>query len=96
MIADPERPRYKLHLKVTLADGRILEWEETEGEDAYRLTWPNAVKMASVLGNEVGVAKNTVSRMIEEVESLKTASSVTSLISAACEATAQARNQVLA
>ncbi len=96
VIADPERPRYKLHLKVTLANGRILGWEETEGEDAYRLTWPNAVKMASVLGNEAGVANNTVSRMIEAVESLKTASSVTSLISAACEATAQARNQVLA
>lgn len=96
LIADHERPRYKPHLKVTMANGRILEWEETEGEDAYRLTWSSAVKMAGLLGDEAGIGKDVLTRLIEAVESLKTASSVDSLIRAACEATAQARNKVLA
>ncbi len=90
--ADPGRPRYRPLVGLVLADGRTLEWEETAGDDAYRLTWPEAARMTGVLGAEVGVPEELGLRLVRAVESLEAAPAAGPLVEAALAVAAAARS----
>jgi 2-methylcitrate dehydratase PrpD len=89
--ADPARPRYRPRLAATLADGRRLEWEEPDGEDADRLTWPAAVEMAERLGAEAGLPPGAVRRLVDAVAGLEAAPGLDRILEAATAAAALAR-----
>ena len=88
VVADPARARYRPVLGLALADGRVLEWEEAAGEDAYRLTWAEATRMTDVLGAEVGLSPDLGRDLVEAVGALEAAPGVDPVIEAACAATA--------
>ncbi len=91
VVADAERARYRPRLMAWLQDGRRLEWEEAEGDGAYRLTWDAAVRMARVLGEEVGVPPALTGRLVEAVERLDGAPGVGPLVEAISAAARAAR-----
>lgn len=87
---DQTRPRYRPLLALTLDDGRTLEWEETAGEDAYRLMWPEAVGMTEALAAEAGVPAEVSLRLVRAAGALESAASPRALVEAACAAAAAA------
>lgn len=95
MIADPQRRRYHPRLEARLADGRSLAWEETRGEEAYRLDWASAGAMAAELGAEAGTPTVETARLIAAVDALPAAGAVAPLIDHACAIAARA-HQALA
>ena len=84
--SDEACARYQPALEVFLADGRILEWAESDPVHAYDLTWPAAVEMTHALCEEVGVAREAAERLVDEVGGLADASSIRALVDAACAA----------
>ena len=84
VIADESRRRYEPTIKVAFADGRTLEWEETEGEDAYDLTWASAVDAAGRLANEAGIPASAVAPLIDTVAAVDNALSTTALMDSVC------------
>jgi 2-methylcitrate dehydratase PrpD len=83
VVADAGRPRYRPVLVLTLADGRVLEWEESAGEDAYRLTWAEAARMTVVLGDEVGLPRRLGQALVDAVRDTEAAPDLGRLIEAA-------------
>lgn len=74
VVADEARPRYKPLLRVTLEDGRILEWEDDAGESTYNLTWEVAVSMTQGLFAEAGVPGSKADELagiVREIDSMK-------------------------
>lgn len=89
VVSDGARPRYRPGLSLELSDGRRLEWEETEGDDAYRLTWAEAVRMTCALAAEAGVSEASSVRLVRAVEALGPAGTPGDLVDAARRATAE-------
>jgi 2-methylcitrate dehydratase PrpD len=85
LIADPARRRYEPIVEVTLDGGATLGWEESEGREAYLLTWQRAHAMAASLLDEVGAGTAT-QRLVETVAGLASARSVSPVVDAAIEA----------
>lgn len=80
VIADQSRARYSPRLEVQLADGKLLQWEEREREDAYRLDWEAACRMTGALTAEVGVSPAHAEKLIAAIVGLHAAPSVDSVI----------------
>ncbi len=86
VVADPARQRYRPILRLALDDGRALAWEETAGDDAYRLGFADAVRMTGTLTAEVGVPSDLTARLVQAAASLGTATTPRALVEAACAA----------
>jgi len=84
ILSDESRARYEPSIKVTLADGRTLEWKEVEGKDAYELTWPSAVDAAGRLAEESGILANKLAPLIHAVSAIDDASSIKPLMDLVC------------
>ena len=93
--SDEACARYQPALEVFLADGRILEWAESDPVHAYDLTWPAAVEMTHALCEEVGVDRAAAERLVDEVGGLADASSIRPLVDAACAAAGAAARRRL-
>jgi 2-methylcitrate dehydratase PrpD len=91
VISDASRRRYEPHLRVVTESGAVLEWEDTAGQDSYRISWDAAVMMTRQLTEEVGVPAALADALIERVEQVERASSVQPIIDAVCAATSQAK-----
>ena len=82
VLADPSRARYSPRLDVQLADGKLLQWEEREREDAYLLDWEAARRMTFALTAEVGVAQAHAEKLIAAILELQAAPNVDALVGA--------------
>lgn len=80
VIADRSRARYEPAIRVVLADGQTLEWEEAEGEGAYNLTWANAVDGAGRLAEEAGIPASALAALIDAVATVEDAPSIKPLM----------------
>jgi triphosphoribosyl-dephospho-CoA synthetase len=80
VIADDSRDRYEPAIRVALADGRILEWKEAEGEGAYDLTWESAVDGAGRLAEEAGIPASALAALIDAVATVEDAPSIKPLM----------------
>ncbi len=76
VVADESRDRYEPAIRVVLADGRTLEWEEAEGEGAYNLTWASAVDGAGRLADESGIPVSALAPLIDAVATVEGAPSI--------------------
>lgn len=74
VVADESRDRYEPAIRVVLADGRTLEWEE--GEGAYNLTWASAVDGAGRLADEAGIPVSALAPLIDAVATVEGAPSI--------------------
>ncbi len=88
--SDASRRRYEPQLRVVTEDGAVLEWQDTAGQDSYRITWDAAVKMTHQLTEEVRVPAAIAGNLIDCVEQVERASSVKPIIDAVCAATSVA------
>jgi 2-methylcitrate dehydratase PrpD len=95
VVSDTSRARYSPRLVVTLDDQTVLEWEETEGANPYRLTWDAAMQMNLELCAEAGVAERKAQALAAAVSELDRAPNVRRLVSAAADCAAEARLRVL-
>jgi 2-methylcitrate dehydratase PrpD len=84
--ADAGRPRYRPRLEVVTGDGRLAAWEETEGEDAYRLDWQAAAAMARSIAGETNMPPGLIDNLIGIVSDIEQAKSIGSLVAAAAAA----------
>ena len=84
ILSDESRARYEPAIKVALADGRTLEWEEVEGKDAYELTWASAVDAAGRLAEESGISANRLAPLIHAVSTIDDAPSIKPLMDLVC------------
>ncbi len=84
ILSDESRARYEPAIKVALADGRTLEWEEVEGKDAYELTWASAVDAAGQLAEESGISANRLAPLIHAVSTIDDAPSIKPLMDLVC------------
>lgn len=91
VVSDSSRARYSPRLVVTLDDTTMLEWEETEGADAYRLTWDVAVEMNAKLCAEAGVSVGKSEALRVAVAEMDRAINVRRLVAAAADCAAEAR-----
>jgi len=80
VVADRSRDRYEPTIRVVLADGRTLEWEEAEGEGAYNLTWASAVNGAGRLADEAGIPASALAPLIDAVATVQDAPSIEPLM----------------
>ncbi|MDO8597442.1 MAG: MmgE/PrpD family protein, partial [Sulfuricaulis sp.] len=74
VVADEARSRYKPLIRVTLKDGRVLEWQDEAGESTYNLTWEVAVSMTGKLFAEAGVPgrkADELAGIVREIDSMK-------------------------
>lgn len=94
VISDSSRGRYEPRLRVETEDGAVLEWEDTAGQDSYRISWDAAVMMTRQLTAEVGVPAAIADALIHHVEQVESASSVQPVIEAVCAATSHASSAV--
>ncbi|MBM3357630.1 MAG: MmgE/PrpD family protein [Betaproteobacteria bacterium] len=90
VISDPARARYSSRLGVTLEDGTLLEWEESEGADAYRLTWQRAMEMNAQLCAEVGISERSMRALAAAVDGIVDAADTQALMAAAGACAAEA------
>lgn len=93
VLADPTRARYSPRLDVQLADGKLLQWEERERQDAYLLDWEAARRMTFALTAEVGVSPAHAEKLIAAILGLQAPPGVDALIGAmrdACRSVALA------
>ena len=70
---------------------KTLEWQETEGADAYRLAWDVAVEMNAKLCAEAGVAAGKSEALLSAVAEIDRATNVRSLVAAAADCAAETR-----
>ena len=84
ILSDESRARYEPSIKVALADGRTLEWEEVKGKDAYELTWASAVDAAGRLAEESGIFANRLAPLIHAVSAIDDAPSIKPLMDLVC------------
>ncbi|HEV7803453.1 MAG TPA: MmgE/PrpD family protein, partial [Burkholderiales bacterium] len=87
IVSDPARARYEPVMRVTLANGSVLEWVEKAGDSGYRVDWKAAVKMTRQLCDEVAVPERLATTLIDVVSSIDDEGSVAPLIAAVCAAT---------
>jgi 2-methylcitrate dehydratase PrpD len=80
VVSDPSRKRYKPLIRVTLGDGRVLEWEDDTGESAYDLTWEIAVTMTEKLCAEVGLPGQRASELVAAVSRVDSMTDVAPLL----------------
>jgi len=90
VISDPACKRYAPRLKVTMGDGKTLEWEDTSGEESYRLTWPDAVDMIHQLTDEVGIPRPFAEDLAAKVGMVGRSTSVAPVIESLRSAVAAA------
>ena len=90
VISDVSRARYEPRVRVVTEDGARLEWEDTAGQDSYRITWDAAVMMTRELAAEVGVPAVLANALIARVKEVESAPSVQPIVDAVCAATAHA------
>lgn len=86
VVSDSSRARYSPRLAVTLDDSTALEWEETEGANAYRLTWDTAMKMNVELCAEVGIPPEKAQALASAVAEIDRAANVRKVVAAAIAA----------
>ena len=91
VISDLSRAKYSPRLVVTLADATVLEWEGTEGADAYRLTWDQAVRMNAKLCAEAGVSEGKSQALAAAAAEIDRAVSVRRLVAAAADCVVEAQ-----
>ena len=91
VVSDSSRARYSPRLAVTLDDSTVLEWEETEGANAYRLTWDTAIQMNTELCAEVGIPEEKAQALVSAVAGIDRAPDVRKLIQTAAECAAYAQ-----
>ena len=89
IVSDASRARYAPRIEAHLAGGPMLEWEEVEGADAYRLNWNAAVRMTALLTREAGAASDAAQHLVAAVQTLD-ATLLTDLIDAMRDACASA------
>jgi hypothetical protein len=87
VISDPARACYEPMMKVALDDGRTLNWQEKEGDAAYRLSWDAAVQMTRQLCDEVAVPATVVTALVDCVAAAEALPGLGPLIAAVCDAT---------
>jgi hypothetical protein len=80
VVSDTTIKRYKPLIRVTLEDGRSLEWEDDSGESAYDLTWEVAVSMAEKLGAEVGLPEGRMTELIAAVKGIDAMADIAPLL----------------
>lgn len=90
IVSDASRARYSPRLALTLDDGTVLEWEESEGASAYRLTWDAAMRMNAELCTEVGISERSTQALASAVAEIDRAPDVRRLIAAAAACAAEA------
>lgn len=91
VVSDSSRARYSPRLAVTLDDSTVLEWEETEGANAYRLTWDTAMRMNVELCNEVGIAQEKAQALASAVAEFDRATNVRKVVKIAVDCAADAQ-----
>ena len=91
IVSDSSRARYSPRLVVTFDDKKTLEWQETEGADAYRLTWDVAVEMNAKLCAEAGVSVGKSEALRVAAAAMDRAINVRNLVAAAADCAAEAR-----
>jgi len=91
VIADAACPRYRPRIRVVTDSGREFAWDESGGEDDYRLDWERAVAMNARLLAEARVPEALRIGLVENVAALSTAADVGGVVSAAVGACAAAR-----
>ena len=93
VVSDSSRARYSPRLAVTFDDSTALEWEETEGANAYRLTWDTAMRMNVELCNEVGIAQAKAQALASAVAEIDRATNLRKVIQIAADCAADAGNK---
>ncbi len=93
VVSDSSRARYSPRLAVTLDDSTVLEWEETEGSNAYRLTWDTAMRMNVELCTEVGVAEAKAQALAAAVAEIDRAINVRKVVAAVADCVAAAHHR---
>ena len=91
VVSDPAISRYQPRIVVEYGDGQALEWMETQGSGAFRMTWEAAKSMAGELGDEAGVPPEAMQDLAGAVDALVQAPDVSALVEIAARAVAQAR-----
>ncbi len=74
-------------MKVVLNDGRVLTWEEREGDSTYHLTWDAAVQMAHQLCDEVSVPPSMAAALIDRVARVDELADLRARVAVVCDAT---------
>jgi 2-methylcitrate dehydratase PrpD len=82
IVGDDSIQRYQTHLRVELADGRVLTLEDNAAEDAYDMNWDAAVESARALCAETGAPAELTERLIEAAAGIDTAPDTAALVSA--------------
>jgi hypothetical protein len=91
IVSDASRARgYAPRIEAHLAGGPMLEWEEVEGADAYRLNWNAAVRMTALLTREAGAASDAAQHLVGPRCRRSDATPLTDLIDAMRDACASA------
>ena len=93
VVPDIDCQRYQPKLDLTLADGRILHWEEETPQDAYNLNWESAIEIVQVISREMKIPEHAFEMLVENIKSLDEAQNPTSLIDLACELVSLAHGQ---
>jgi 2-methylcitrate dehydratase PrpD len=87
IVSDLARARYEPIMRVDMADGSVLAWEEKAGDSGYRVDWKAAVKMTRQLCDEVDVPGALANSLVDRVAAIDDARNITPLIAAVCAAT---------
>ncbi len=90
VVADSSRARYSPRLVATFDDETVLEWEDTEGANAFRLTWDAATRMNAELCAEAGVSKHKAQALAAAVAEMERATNVRRVVAAAADCAAEA------
>ena len=91
VVSDPAISRYQPRIVVEHGDGQALEWMESQGSGAFRMTWEAAEAMAGELADEAGVPPQAMQELISAVDALVRAPDVSVLAEIAARAVAAAR-----
>ena len=90
VISDPARRRYEPHLRVVTDDGGVFEWQDSAGQDSYRISWDAAVTMTRQLADEMEVPPALADTLIERVQDIENAASLAPVVDAVCAAALKA------
>ena len=91
VISDPRRDRYAPAIEAHLSDGTVLEWQDGDAADAYRLTWETAHDMAARLGAEAGVDLAPLATAVDAVDEAPDVAAIVAAMRGACVAAAKPR-----
>jgi len=80
VVSDEACERYKPRIRLTLNDGRCVEWLDDAGESGYDLDWNAACAMVMSLCEEIASVSDRAESLVEAVRRVESMNTIDALV----------------